>query len=158
MLNTTVSNLCENLNGDKYHVKFYWEIVGGICRRIISDDHHYDLNIYKELGPVHHRMQGKASNHLSLISSDVKAYRAFVDVVQENFSMMKSEIEAQNINFDEISNQLRKYDLEKSVADSFGFKNMLVDQSKLQKMRQSFIECHQEISHLLIIVSPQQNW
>lgn len=139
---------------DQYPARFYWQIIGGICKRPDLIGHY---RILKELAQIH-------SNHNMVMElkkcdfEDIKAYFSLVENLKKQL-IGRKERSFNVATFDEINEFLEMYDDHKAIAVKFGIK---LYNAKHKEMvagaKEEFIRCHQRLSQLLIKVHPKKSW
>ena len=150
-----VIHMKQNDDIDKYPLQFYWKFIGGISTRIKSHWHdHYC--ILKEVAQIHRDLYSIITSKRG--NPHIDAYVSLVEKIRESLSEWKTKITSKEINFNDILNLLEKHEHIGMIALKFGLKKAIVDIKKLSDAKKEFVTSHQQISQLLIKISPRQNW
>ena len=157
MLNISVSQLVIHMRQDSsvenYPQKFYWQIIGGLSRKLKS---HLNYRVLLDISQIHQDF------HLILESKrndpDIDAYLSLVEDLKKTLSSTRSLVISKNITFDGILKLLQRYDNDKTLAEKFGLKKVVAERKLFENAKQEFISCHQKISQLLIKIHPRHNW
>ena len=157
MLNISVCQLIIHMKQDtsveNYPQKFYWQIIGGLSRKLKS---HLNYRVLLDVSQIHQDL------HLILQSkrndSDIEAYLSLVEDLKKMLSSSRLQVINKNITYDDIHKLLQKYDYDRSLAEKFGLKNVVAERKLFEDAKQEFISCYHRISQLLIKIHPRQNW
>ena len=143
----------KDTNVENYPQKFYWQIIGGLSRKLKS---HLNYHVLLDISQIHQDF------HLILESKrndpDIDAYLSLVEDLKKTLSSTRSLVISKNITFDGILKLLQRYDNDKTLAEKFGLKNVVAERKLFEDAKQEFISCHQKASQLLIKIHPRHNW
>ena len=157
MLNTSVDQLVihmkQDANVENYPQKFYWQIIGGLSRKLKS---HLNYPVLLGVSRIHQHL------HLILQSKrndpDIEAYLSLVEDLKKMLSSSRLQVINKNITYDDIIKLLQRYDHDRSLAEKFGLRNVVAERKLFEDAKQEFISCYHRISQLLIKIHPKQNW
>ena len=157
MLNISVSQLVIHMRQDSsvenYPLKFYWQIIGGLSKKLKS---HWNYCVLLDVSQIYQNF------HIILQSKrndpDIEAYLSLVEDLKKILSSSRLQVINKNITFDGILKLLQEYNHKRSLAEKFGLKNVVAERKLFEDAKQEFISCYHKISQLLIKMHPRQNW
>ena len=157
MLNISVSQLVihmkQNESVENYPQKFYWQIIGGLSRKLKS---HLNYRVLLDVSQIHQDL------HLILQSKrndpDIEAYLSLVEDLKKILSSSRSKVINKNVTYDDILKLLQRYNHDRSLAEKFGLRNVVAERKLFEDAKQEFVSCYHRISQLLIKMHPRQNW
>ena len=131
---------------NSFPLKFYWQVIGGLCEKLVLDLYQY--RIFCELVHIHHDVRDMLE--LNRSNEDVQSYLTLVNKLQEKLQFWKQNFMAEKCTFDEI----QEFEDVAAVCH-------VLDNKEYQPWvaaKEGFINCHQRISHFLIRRHPKQKW
>ena len=157
MLNISVDQLVIHMKQDasveNYPQKFYWQIIGGLSRKLKS---HLNYHVLLDFSQIHQELHSILQSKRN--DPDIEAYLSLVEDLKKTLSSSRSQVISKNITFDGILKLLQEYNHNRSLAEKFGLINVVAERKLFEDAKQEFISCYHRISQLLIKIHPRQNW
>ena len=129
--------------------QFYWTIIENLCLQLLETDV-YIKSIKKNssvlIALVH---QNKKFHQLKNISG-VTTYFKLIAALKNELKCLKSIIEAQEANYEQILDYYEIYEQLETIARSLDPDLIALDSSQLCAQKCAFQTCHTELSQLLI--------
>ena len=152
MKNTEVSN-------EQYQVKFYWNIIGGICTKIpkpsVDTIHPYEV-ILVEIGPLNQEEYELEAAAQSI--PDIQKYLSLAESLKQKLRQWKLVIESKDVTFNNLKVGVKMQRPFNEIASKFKYEDVIVDISLMEAMIQDFIEKHKALSFTLVKSIPGSNW
>ena len=157
MLNISVSQLVIHMKENEcvkdYPQKFYWQIIGGLSRKLKS---HLNYPVLLGVSQIHQNFHGILQSKRN--DPDIEAYLSLVEDLEKMLSSSRLQVINKNVTYDNILKLLQRYDHDRSLAEKFGLRNVAAEKKLFEDAKQEFISCYHKISQLLIKMHPRQNW
>ena len=157
MLNISVGQLVihmkQDANVENYPQKFYWQIIGGLSRKLKS---HLNYRVLLDVSQIHQELHSILQSKRN--DSDIEAFLSLVEDLKKILSSSRSQVINKNITYNDILKLLQRYDHDRSLAEKFGLRNVVAERKLFEDAKQEFISCYHRISQLLIKIHPKQNW
>ena len=167
MLRIIVHSVCKDMKEmhieNQQSLEFYWQIIGPVCEKIYASEKNTEWickyeQIFTRIGVINREFRSERSV-LSLPKiPEVKAYTDVADTLKQVLVKCESQLDSDEVNYDQLMDYLDKCENINEVAEKFGMSKYVVVISIIECKKETFLELHVEISRLLVRSINSPHW